>query len=120
MALVDSQGTAPQTGAAMLVDTATLTNYIIESVTDGQRTIDFEDVMNEDGLRVARLIFNRNAQIVMTLICKSAATPLVDFPVGDMCTLSGLTTYFVTSAPITSVKGARKITVTLDKILTSA
>jgi hypothetical protein len=120
MARADTVGTAPQSGAAMLVDSATLTNYIIESCTDGARPIDYEDVFNEDGVRVARLIFNRNAQIVMTLICKTSATPLTDFPEGDMCAHSGLTDYFVTSAKITSVKGARKIAVTLDKILTNA
>jgi hypothetical protein len=120
MALLDSMGTAVQTGATVLTETLTLTNYIIESATDGTRTFDFEDVFDADGARVSRLIFNRQKQIVLTLICKSAATPLTDFPVGDMAAHSGLTDYFVTSAPITLVKGARKVTVTLDKILTNA
>ena len=120
MALLDSMGTGVQTGATVIGETVTFTNYIIESATDGTRTYDFEDVFDADGARVSRLIFNRQKQLVVTLICKTAADPATDFPVGDMAVHSGLTSYFVTSAPITLVKGARKITVTLDKILTNA
>jgi hypothetical protein len=120
MALLDSMGTGFQTGAAVITETVSFTDYVLESATDGTRTYDFEDVMDADGARVARLIFNRQKQLVLTLICKTAATPLTDWPVGDMCPYTGLTSYFVTSAPITLVKGARKVTVTLDKILTNA
>lgn len=120
MALLDSMGTGVRSGASVETESITLTNYILESATDGVRTYDFEDVMNEDGARVSRLIFNRQKQLVLTLILKTAADPITDFPVGDMCPYTGLTSYFVTSAPITKVKGAMKVTVTLDKIFTNA
>lgn len=120
MAILASLGTGVASGASMAQATFTLTNYILESVTDGEKTYDFEDVFNEDGKRVTRLIFNREKKMTFTMALKTAATPLTDWPVGAYSTITGATTFFVESAPITKVKGVHKITVTCSEIFVSA
>ena len=118
MSVLQVIGTGLQTGATVATESLTLTGYIVESVTDGKKTYDFEDVFTADGARTSRIIFNRNKNLILTMAICTATTPLTDFPEGKMATFTGLTDYFVTSAPITKVKGVHKITVTLDKILT--
>ena len=122
MAVLENLGTGVQNSATVLAESVStdLDNYIIESVTDGGKEVDFEDVMDASGARVARLIFNRQKTFSMVLQCKTSATPLTDFPMGDTCALTTLTSYFVDDMSIQLVKGVRKVTVKLTKYLTNA
>ena len=124
MALLENLGTAVKNGASIDSETigTDLDAYIVESATEGGATVDSEDVVDANGARVSRLIFNRQKQIQMTLISKTVtyANIVIAFPQGDMCSVTSLTSYFVTSCAISKVKGAWKIAVTLDKIFTNA
>lgn len=120
MAAIEVLGTGVIQGANVTSVTPTITNYILESATEGGKNVDFEDVFNSDGKRVTRIVFNRENKLTLTLICKTGATPLVDFPEGDMSTISGLTTFYVDSCSLSRVKGANKVTVTLSEIFVSA
>lgn len=123
MAAIEVLGTGVIQGANVSTATATVTftNYIVENATEGGKNVDFEDVMDADGKRVTRIVFNREKKLTLTLICKTAATtPMTDFPEGDMCAITGLTTFFVDSCAVSRVKGANKVTVTLSEIFVSA
>jgi len=124
MALLENLGTTVKTGASIESESigTDLDAYIVESATEGGKTVDFEDVLDADGARVSRLVFNRQKQIVMTLISKTVtyANIVIAFPEGDMCAVTSLTTYFVTSCKVSKVKGAWKVAVTLDKIFTNS
>ena len=120
--LKPSGQTAPQVGAVIQTAAVMLTNYIVESCSDGNNDIDSEDMMDSYGLRLARLIFNRTPKITATLQVLTGATPLTDFPKGKMvptATSSALATYYVSDATVSSVKGVRKLNVTLDAIFSS-
>lgn len=118
MAILDIIGTTVTTGASS--QGATLTNYIVQRSTSGEKEVEHEDITDADGATVTRIIFNRHAKLHLELICKTAAAPATDFPEGDMCTVTGLTTYYVDKAPIETYKGAQKVTVDLTAILTNA
>jgi hypothetical protein len=120
MAAIEVFGTGVQQGAALTTVSATLTNYILESATEGGKNVDFEDVFDSDGKRVTRIVFNRELKLTLTLICKTSATPTSDFPEGDKSTITGLTTFYVDSCALSRVKGANKVTVTLSEIFVSA
>jgi len=44
-------------------------------------------------------------------------TPSTAFPEGELCTLTGLTDYFVDSAVLTQSKSAKRLSVSLTKII---
>lgn len=108
---LDYIGTQLKTGASETV--GTWTNYILQSVTANGKNVEIEDVDDADGALATRIIFKRHPKIVVEAVCKNAADPSTDFPEGDMCALTGLTAYYVESAPVTKVKGAWKVTATL-------
>lgn len=114
MAILDSIGTGIQSGAAP--STGTWTNYIVQSVTEGNKNVEIEDVFDADGALVTRLVFLRHAKLSITAVCKTAATPATDFPVGDMSALTGLTAFYVDGLSVNKVKGATQITVELTNI----
>lgn len=117
--LLKSGQTAPQVGAVIQTASITLTNYIIETCGDGNADVDSEEMLSDYGARLSLIIFNRNPIITLTLMVLTGATPLTDFPKGKMSTVAGLTDYYVDDATITSVKGVRKINVTLKRIFVS-
>lgn len=114
MAIFDSLGTAPQNGAS--AQGGTLTNYIVVSSTSGGKEVRFKDVFDENGALVSRLIFQRLPIINMVLIAKSAATPATDFPMGDICAVTGLTTYYVENCEIATDEGETRVTVQLKAL----
>lgn len=115
MAILDSLGTAPQNGASL--QGATLTNYIVVSSTSGGKEVRFKDVFDANGALVSRLIFARYPIINMVLIAKTGATtPATDFPMGDICAITGLTTYYVENCEIATDEGETRVTVTLKNI----
>jgi len=118
MAILAQHGTSLLVGEQNKIhgSSVTFTNYIVESATDGTREIDSEDIMNEDGLWVTRLVFRREKTVQLNLIAKAAATPLTDFPAGAMCTVTGLTTYFVDSCEVAKSKSAQRVSVKLIQL----
>lgn len=117
MAILDYLGTQLQSGASTQTYTTGLANYIVESSTSGGKEIDFEDVFDANGLRATRLIFNRYPIINFVLIATTGATnPAADFPYGNMCTLTGMTSLYVESCEIATNKGATRVTVTLKNL----
>lgn len=116
MAIVAELGTNLNTGA--IITELTLpnaANYIVQSVTENGREVDFEDVFDSDGARVTRLIFNRNPSVTVNVVCKNGAAPATDFPVGTMIA----TDWFVESASVEKTKGAHTVSLTLNKIFTN-
>ena len=109
---------ATQLGATLIIGgQRTLTNYIVESDEVNDSNLVMEDVEDAAGALSTRIIFRNEAKVKLSLICKSGASPDVDFPVGAMCTVTGFTDHFVDAAPIVKTKGAQKVTVELTHIL---
>ncbi len=103
---------ATQLGSTLIIGgQRTLTNYIVSEDTINDANVVSEDVEDADGKLTTRIIFRNEAKIRLSLICKSGATPTSEFPVGAMCTVTGLTGYFVDSAPVVKTKSAQKVTV---------
>lgn len=108
---------ATQLGTTLIIGgQRTLTNYIVESDEVGGNDIDMEDVLDAAGARATRIIFKIDEKAKLSLICKTGATPATDFPEGGMCTVTGLTAWYVDSAPIVKTKSAQKVNVTLTNI----
>jgi predicted dinucleotide-utilizing enzyme len=108
---------ATQLGTTLDIGSGTITgSYIVESVDEKDFDVDFEDIMDEDGARVTRLIFNRDEKITLNLICIDAAAPQTDFVVGTIATHTDFTTYYVDSATMTKSKSARRVTVNMTNI----
>jgi len=109
---------ATQLGATLIIGgQRTLTNYIVETDETNDANVVSEDVEDADGKLATRIIFRNEDIVKLSLICKSGASPATDFPKGAMCTITGLTTYFVDSAPVVKAKGAQKVSVEMTKIL---
>jgi len=116
MALVAELGTNLNTGAVVTELTLpNAANYIVQSVSENNREVDFEDVFDADGARVTRMIFNRNPSVTVNVVCKDGAAPETDFPPGTMVA----TDWFVESASIEKSKGAHTVAITLNKIFTN-
>jgi hypothetical protein len=118
MAILDSIGTSLVVGGQSVIHgtTVTLTSYIVESATDGGKEVDMEDINDADGALSTRLIFKRHAKVSLKLISKTGATPLVDFPQGDMSVHTGLTEFYVDSLSIENSKSAQRVTLELTDI----
>lgn len=97
-----------------------ITNYIVVRYTAGGKEVRMDEIENAAGALVALLVYQKIPLIELELQCKSGAAPLTDFPVGAMCTASGLTDYFVVSAPITYTKGIPTVTVSLRGVFLGA
>ena len=109
---------ATQLGATLIIGgQRTLTNYILIEDTLNDANVVSEDVEGPDGELSTRIIFRNEPKIKCALICKTGAAPTSDFPVGAMCTITGLTAYFVDSAPVVKSKSAQKVTLEMTKIL---
>lgn len=99
-----------------LTGQSAITNYIVETDELGNADVNMEDVIDAAGQRVTRIIYYKDTKLKLNLICKANAAPATDFPEGAMCTVTGFTSYFVDSAPISRSKGAQKVTVSLTNI----
>lgn len=87
-------------------------NYIIESATEGDKELDMEDVFDENGALVTRIIHNAFARVEATLLCKTAASPTGDFPTGTLIA----NTWFVNSAPVTKTKSPHRVQLSVTNI----
>lgn len=99
------KGAVPSTG--------TWTGYVVQRVTDGDKEIDMEKVNDAAGVLASILVYNRFQRIVVEALVKTGSTPATDFPKGDLCALTGLTTYWVEDVNISKEKGPWKVTATL-------
>jgi hypothetical protein len=102
---------ATQIGADTLlgatpIDVTVGADYIVESVTENTYEIPQEDVMDANGARAVRVIYQKIPTSTLTLICKAGADPLTDFPAGQL--MPG-TTWFVRSAPVTKTKNPWRV-----------
>lgn len=102
---------ATQLGTTLIIGgQRALTNYIVSEDTLNDANVVSEDIEDADGKLATRIIFRNEAKIKVSLICKTGATPTSDFPMGGMCTITGLTGYFIDSAPVVKTKSAQKCT----------
>lgn len=86
----------------------TWTDYYLESVTQGDKQVDFEDVFDEDGKRASRVVYSKLPKLEVTAIVKDGIDPAAVFIPGTL--ISG-TTFMVTSAPVTVSKSPWRVTV---------
>ena len=117
MAVLDSIGTSllvQQQETVHSTDMSDgLTNYIVETADDIGGATDQEDIDTSAGARATRLIFKRDKVVSLNLVAKSAATPITDFPFGDYCTLTGLTSWFVDSVTVAKSRSAQRVNVSM-------
>ena len=111
MAIVSQIGTTLSVGAGTITG-----SYIVESREVNGFDVASEDIDNEDGALVTRLIFKRHAKITLNLICISGAAPATDFPEGQIAAHTDFTDYYVDSAKSTKSKGAERVVVNLTNI----
>jgi len=78
--------------------------------------VDREDVMDQDGKRVTRIVYNNDAKITLELIALSGAAPATDFAKGAKCTHTDFTGYWVEDCRISRSKSPQKVDVTLVNI----
>ena len=108
---------ATQTGTTLAIGAGTITgSYIVIDRTDGDKDTDREDIMDQDGARVTRIVFNNDAKITLSLICKSGAAPETDFAKGGKASHTDFTGYWVEDCRISRSKSAKKADVTLVNI----
>lgn len=101
---------ATQLGTTLIIaGQRTLTNYIVSEDTLNDANVVKEEVEDPDGKLATVIVFRNEAKIKCSLICKTGATPASDFPIGAMCTITGLTGYFIDSAPVVKTKSAQKV-----------
>ena len=76
-----------------------------------------EDVRDGDtGQRVTRIVYQIDGKLDLQLISLTGAAPATDFPKGAMCTVTGLTTYFVDDCKIRRSRGPQRVDVSLTAI----
>ncbi len=92
---------------------AALSDYWVESVTEGGVEADKEMIYDgADGALAAILVHRKDAIVEFTCIPKSTADPTSTFVEGTNLT----STWFVVSAPVTQTKAPWKMTVRLQNI----
>jgi len=118
MAQLDELGVSLIVGQQKVIHGSTITfsSYIVKSSVDGERTMSSEDVEDEDGKLTTREIYDRHDTSKLVLICKAGALPTTDFPSKKMCVLSGLTQYFVNSAPVNKSRSPNEVNIDLENL----
>ena len=111
MSTLATYGAARKTGA--ISPLGTLTNYLVQSVTDGTKKISMEEIEGPFGELNGILKFQARPKLVLKLGVLDAAAPTTDFEEGELCAITGLTAYMVDSAPITKEQGMWIVTASL-------
>ena len=101
-------------GTIVVGGQSALTGYIVTTQTPGGADIDMEDVDDAAGARASRLIFKVDGKIQLSLIATTGT--FAEFPEGAMCTMTGLTDYFVDSCVITKTRSAQRAEVSMTDI----
>jgi len=105
---------ATQIGTTLTIGAGTISgSYIVLGRDDGGKDVAFEDVDDQDGALVTRIVYKTHAKIKLDLICLSGAAPETDFAEGGIATHTDFTGYFVNSAVISRSKSAKRVTVEL-------
>ena len=110
MAILDTIG-----GTVLTNEQSTITGYIVVDEDPGEADVDSEDVDSANGARFARHIFKRDDKLSLNLI-PTTGTPTTDFPIHDMCILTGYTAYYVNSRSIVKSRGATRVKVDMTNI----
>jgi len=109
-----------QIGTTLIVGgQGTFTSYIVESETVGAKEVASEDIDNADGALSTRLIYKRLPTVDISLISKSGAAPLTDFPVGEKAGVAATASYsgwYVDSLSITRTKSAEKSSIKMTSL----
>lgn len=107
---------ATQYGTDLAVGVATLTGYVVQERGDGDAEVRMQDVFDEDGVLKTRIVFQIMPKLSLNLFALSATDVLADFPRGQLCTVTGLTAYFVDACNRTATEGATQVRVELTNI----
>lgn len=110
----------PSASDLTIAGQATVSGYIVDTDNRGGTDIDFEDIMDSDGAFHTRIVFEKRMLKINLSLIVTTGTPATDFPEGAMCTVTGLTDYFVDSAPVDSTKSAQRVSVQLTRLLNLA
>lgn len=104
-------------GTTVAIAASTVTGYIVQDYSTGGSDVDFEDVYDEDGARVTRIVFQIDGKLNLDLIT-TTGTPETDFPEGGMCTVAtpDLGSFFVDSCVVSETKGAERVQVSMTNI----
>lgn len=107
----------PSASALTIGGQASLTGYIVDTDSRGNTEIQFEDIYDAAGAFHTRIVFEKRMLKVALTLLVTTGTPATDFPEGAMCTVTGLTDYFVDSAPVSETKSATRVEVQLTRLL---
>jgi len=113
MAAVDQIGQTLLVGAGTISAGSGTGVYIVESRTTDGYDVAFEDIDDENGALVTRIILKRHQKLHLDLICGIAAAPETDFPEGSIAAHTDFTSYYVEAAPVTKTANAQRVSVDL-------
>jgi hypothetical protein len=106
-------GTDMTLGAAVAgLTLVNASNYILETVVEGDKNLDTEDVFDENGALITRIIFNAHAKVDVTMLCKANAAPTTDYVPGSHVA----NTWYVESCTVTKTKSPHRVQVSLVNI----
>lgn len=108
---------ANQIGTDLIVAVGTtISGYVVESITTGNKDVSMSDVKDEDGVLKTRIVKQTMAKVSLSLYAVSGTVPSTDWPTGGMATVTGWTAYFVDNCSIARTEDAMKVTVELTNI----
>ena len=91
----------------------TIGTYYVESRDINDRDVRTEDINDEDGTLVTRIVLDKHDKVTLNLISQDDADPATDFPVGEISAATGFTDYYVESCVTSRTEGAARTTVSL-------
>jgi hypothetical protein len=111
-------GTGLKQGATSVTITTfpNSTNYYIEGVDEGDTLSQVVLTQDADGALANRSVQHNLPRVTLRLICKTAATPLSDFPKDTSITCNTNQNWWVESGAITISKDPWKVAVTIVKL----
>lgn len=105
-----------QVGTTLIIGgQRTLSSYIVVSDSLGANVVT-EEIEDATGVLTTIIVFRNEATINLSLISKTGAAPVTDFPKGAKCAISALSSYFVDEVSIERTKSAERTNVTLRLI----
>jgi hypothetical protein len=107
-----------QIGTTLSIGAGTVagSDYVVHQREEDDKDVEMEDVDDENGELLTRIVFKKHPKIVLDMVCKPSADPTADFPRGEIAAHSDFTSYFVDDMRTTKTKSAKKVNVTLTNI----
>jgi hypothetical protein len=102
-------GTSLIMGASITITLPNASSYILESCTENEAERDEEKTYDASGAIANIAQFGKYPAVTATLICKTGADPVADFPVGTVVN----TNWMVDAAPITKTKSPHRVQIRL-------